>query len=448
MGMSYEILERENCDSMTSTKTGGSYTGGLPGTPAVIKVIGAGGGGSNAVNRMLSSDMRYVDFIVANTDLQALHYSNAPTKLPIGSKLTGGLGAGGNPEVGEKAALEDREAIANAIKDSDMLFITAGMGGGTGTGSAPIIAEIAKEQGVLTVAVVTKPFNFEGKTRMKLAENGIQKLRESVDAVIVIPNQHLLKLVEPSTPVPEAFKKVDDVLRQAVQGISDLIYRPGEVNVDLADVQSAMRSQGNAHMGVGVGHGQSRAVDAATNAINNPLLEDSRIEGAKHLLVNICGNETLTLHEVEEIMGIITANADPDVSTCFGTTVDPSMGDSVSVTLIATGFPSNEFFELGKVTEAAPSPVEEKTSAGNSFITSGQWSNLNRQGNSAPPKPPVISGLGLRNEKKRPAEPVLQEYETAAEPDFAEQKYSFNVEVPEDGTDLDIPTYYRNKKGR
>ncbi len=433
MGMSYEILEREKCDSSES------------GSPAVIKVIGAGGGGSNAVNRMLSSDMRYVDFIVVNTDLQALHYSNASTKLPIGSKLTGGLGAGGNPDIGEKAAQEDREAIANIIKGSDMLFITAGMGGGTGTGSAPVIAEIAKEQGILTVAVVTKPFTFEGKTRMKLAEDGIQKLRKFVDAVIVIPNQNLLKIVEPNTPVPEAFMKADDVLRQAVQGISDLIFRPGEVNVDLADVQSAMRDQGNAHMGVGIGCGQKRAVDAATNAINNPLLEDSRIEGAKHLLVNICGDKTLSLHEVDEIMSIITANADPDVATCFGTTVDPSMDDSISVTLIATGFPSTDFFELGKVSGSRTEQAEEKSPAGNSFITSGQWSKLNKSGEL---KPPVISGLGLRNEKSDIEIPVLKECETAAETGIETRKYNFTVEIPDEGTDLDIPTYYRNKKGK
>ncbi len=423
MGMNYEVIEPNEVKQ---------------GTPAVIKVIGAGGGGSNAVNRMMSSDMRYVDFIVANTDLQALSYSKAPVKLPIGSKLTGGLGAGGNPEVGEKAALEDREAIANAIRGSDMLFITAGMGGGTGTGSAPIIAEIAKEQGVLTVAVVTKPFNFEGKMRMKLAEDGIKKLKDSVDAVIVIPNQHLLKLVEPRTPVIEAFKKADDVLRQAVQGISDLIYRPGEVNVDLADVKSAMRAQGNAHMGVGVGQGQNRAVDAATNAINNPLLEDSQVEGAKKLLVNICGNEDLSMSEVEEIMSIITSSADADVFTCFGTTVDPSMGDTISVTLIATGFPSSDTFEDAKgFSKKEERKDESLNSQTNSFITSNQWSSMTKT------KPPVVAGLGLRNNKVKEEAKV---YETVEVDGFMDQGAFLNVSLPAEGTDLEIPTYYRSGK--
>ena len=405
MGMNYEVIEPNEVKQ---------------GTPAVIKVIGAGGGGSNAVNRMMSSDMRYVDFIVANTDLQALSYSKAPVKLPIGSKLTGGLGAGGNPEVGEKAALEDREAIANAIRGSDMLFITAGMGGGTGTGSAPIIAEIAKEQGVLTVAVVTKPFNFEGKMRMKLAEDGIKKLKDSVDAVIV------------------AFKKADDVLRQAVQGISDLIYRPGEVNVDLADVKSAMRAQGNAHMGVGVGQGQNRAVDAATNAINNPLLEDSQVEGAKKLLVNICGNEDLSMSEVEEIMSIITSSADADVFTCFGTTVDPSMGDTISVTLIATGFPSSDTFEDAKgFSKKEERKDESLNSQTNSFITSNQWSSITKT------KPPVVAGLGLRNNKVKEEAKV---YETVEVDGFMDQGAFLNVSLPAEGTDLEIPTYYRSGK--
>ena len=318
-----------------------------------------------------------------------------------------------------------------------MLFITAGMGGGTGTGSAPIIAEIAKEQGVLTVAVVTKPFNFEGKMRMKLAEDGIKKLKDSVDAVIIIPNQHLLKLVEPRTPVIEAFKKADDVLRQAVQGISDLIYRPGEVNVDLADVKSAMRAQGNAHMGVGVGQGQNRAVDAATNAINNPLLEDSQVEGAKKLLVNICGNEDLSMSEVEEIMSIITANADPDVFTCFGTTVDPSMGDSISVTLIATGFPSGEMFEEVKTASKKEDHKDDSSNRQvNSFITANQWSSMTKT------KPPVVTGLGLRNNKTNEG---YKNYEPV-EAELIDQRSLFNVGVPAEGTDLEIPTYYRSGK--
>ncbi len=433
MNMSYKVIES---DAPQKQKLASD-------NPAVIKVVGAGGGGSNAVNRMMSNDMRFVDFIVANTDLQALNESKAPTKLSIGTKLTSGLGAGGNPEVGEKAALEDKETIANVIKDADMLFITAGMGGGTGTGAVSVIAEIAKDLGILTVAVVTKPFGFEGKMRMKLAEDGIKKLREFVDAIIIIPNQNLLKLVPPKTPIKAAFKKVDSVLAQAVQGISDLIYRPGEVNVDLADVRSAMSEKGNAHMGVGIGEGDNRAVDAATNAINNPLLEDSRFEGAKNILVNICGDENLCMDEVDEIMSIVNASADPNVSICFGTTTDPEMGSKVSVTLIATGFPSGEFFELGKKTERIAEPEKEKPASNNSgaFISSSEWNDITN------PKAPQITGLGRRNHSA----PKMEEKKIEPEMDsvdnlFIDKDSLFKVEVPSEGTDLDVPTYYRAGK--
>ena len=279
-------------------------------SPTVIKVIGAGGGGSNAVNRMMAAGLQNVDFVVANTDLQALNYSNAPTKLAIGSKLTGGLGAGGKPEVGEKAAVEDTELITNAVRGADMVFVTAGMGGGTGTGAVPVIAQIARDQGALTVGVVTKPFDFEGKVKQRLADEGIEKLRKSVDTLIVIPNQYLLKLVDRRTPIKQAFVMADDVLRQAVQGISDLITHPGIINIDFADVKTTMEGQGDAIMGIGTGEGDNRACDAATGAINNPLLEDSHIEGANHILINITGNEDMTLMEVEEIVKIVTANAE------------------------------------------------------------------------------------------------------------------------------------------
>lgn len=425
MGMLYEVIEANEKKDLVGAET-----------PAIIKVIGAGGGGSNAVNRMMSSSMRYVDFIVANTDLQALNHSNAPLKLPIGTKITKGLGSGGDPEIGEQAAIEDREAIANAIKDADMLFITAGMGGGTGTGSAPIIAEIAKEQGILTVAVVTKPFTFEGRKRMALAEEGIKKLKESVDTVITIPNQHLLKMVDPSTPVVEAFKKADDVLRQAVQGISDLIYQHGEVNVDLADVKSVMKAQGNAHMGVGVGEGQNRAVDAATNAINNPLLEEARVEGAQNILVNICGDEKLSMHEIQEIMEIITASADPDAAIFFGATIDQAVENKVVVTLIATGFRSNETFSIDEINANLKSMREEEEKKGlndSSFMTSTEWATINKT------KPPVLSGLGSRNR----AEPSSsKEYVNI----YNEKKApSFSAMVPPVESDLETPTYYRNQ---
>lgn len=310
-------------------------------SPTVIKVIGVGGGGSNAVNRMISAGIEGVDFIVANTDLQALNYSNAETKIGIGSKLTGGLGAGGKPEVGEKAAQEDTDAIANVLKGADMIFVTAGMGGGTGTGAAPIIANIAREQGALTVGVVTKPFSFEGKRKMELAQDGIEKLHKEVDTLIVIPNQYLLKIVDKKTPIKEAFLLADDVLRQGVQGISDLITKPGVVNIDFADVKTTMEGKGDAILGVGVGHGDNRAVEAATNAINNPLLEDSHIEGAKNILINITGGPDLSLIEIEEAINIINSTADPNVLLIYGSSEDPNLVDTVIITVIATGFPKD-----------------------------------------------------------------------------------------------------------
>lgn len=310
--------------------------------PTVIKVIGAGGGGSNAVNRMISVGLQNVQFIVANTDQQALKLSKAPVHVPLGSKLTGGLGAGGVPEVGEKAALEDKDAIQQVLKGADMVFITAGMGGGTGTGAAPVIAQVARDLGALTVAVVTKPFDFEGKRKMQLAEEGIAKLREAVDTLIVIPNQHLLKIVEKRTPIKEAFLMADDVLRQGVQGISDLIMVPGEINIDFADVKTVMRGQGDALMGIGIGSGDNRAVDAATEAINNPLLEDAHIEGAKNILVNVTGGEDLSLSEYEEVVKIITANSDSNALIIAGNAFDAEMKDMVKVSVIATGFRKQE----------------------------------------------------------------------------------------------------------
>jgi cell division protein FtsZ len=307
-------------------------------SPTVIKVIGAGGGGSNAVNRMIASGLKNVQFIVANTDLQALGLSKAETKLGLGAKVTHGLGAGGKPEVGEKAALEDKEAIAQALRGADMVFVTAGMGGGTGTGSAPVIAQIARDQGALTVGVVTRPFDFEGRQKARLADEGIEKLRQAVDTLIVIPNQHLLKVVEKKTPIKQAFMFADDVLRQGVQAISDLITVPGEINIDFADVCTVMQGQGDAIMGIGTASGDNRAVEAATKAINNPLLEDARIEGARNILVNVTGGEDFSLTEFQEIIDLITESADREFFQKPGLIVDPSIGDEVRVTVIATGF--------------------------------------------------------------------------------------------------------------
>ncbi len=307
-------------------------------SPTVIKVIGAGGGGSNAVNRMIAAGLRNVQFIVANTDVQALNLSRAEVKLPLGSKVTHGLGAGGKPEVGEKAALEDREAIAEALSGADMVFVTAGMGGGTGTGAAPVIAQVARDSGALTVGVVTRPFDFEGRVKGRLAEEGIEKLRQAVDTLIVIPNQHLLKVVERRTPIRQAFLLADDVLRQGVQAISDLITVPGEINIDFADVTTVMQGMGDAIMGIGAASGDNRAVEAASKAINNPLLEDARIEGARNILINVTGGEDFSLTEYEEILNLITESADREFFQKPGLIIDPNIGDEVRVTVIATGF--------------------------------------------------------------------------------------------------------------
>jgi cell division protein FtsZ len=306
--------------------------------PTVIKVIGAGGGGSNAVNRMIAAGLRNVQFIVANTDVQALSLSRAETRISLGAKVTHGLGAGGKPEVGEKAALEDREAISQALRGADMVFVTAGMGGGTGTGSAPVIAQIARDLGALTVAVVTRPFDFEGRAKARLADEGIEKLRQAVDTLIVIPNQHLLKVVERRTPIKQAFSLADDVLRQGVQAISDLITVPGEINIDFADVRTVMHGQGDAIMGIGAASGDNRAVEAATRAINNPLLEDAHIEGAKNLLINVTGGDDFSLTEYEEILNLITETADREYFQKPGLIIDSAVGDEVRVTVIATGF--------------------------------------------------------------------------------------------------------------
>ena len=307
-------------------------------SPTVIKVVGCGGGGSNAVNRMIYHDLGNVEFIVLNTDLQALGRSNAATKLAIGQKVTKGLGAGGRPEIGEQAAEEDKELITNQLRGADMVFITAGMGGGTGTGSAPVVARIAKELGCLTVAVVTTPFEFEGHVRMRQAKEGLVKLHEQVDSLIVIPNEQLFKNIDKNLTVKESFRKADEVLCQGVEGISNIITNPGDVNTDFADVRNAMAGQGNAIFGIGVGEGENRAADAAYNAINNPMLEDSRIDGAKNLLVNICASEEITLAEVGEICDIVTASADRDYNMYWGQVTQPELEGKISVTVIATGF--------------------------------------------------------------------------------------------------------------
>ncbi|MGE5344635.1 MAG: cell division protein FtsZ [Acidithiobacillales bacterium] len=306
--------------------------------PARIRVIGIGGGGGNAVNRMIQSGIRGVDFIAANTDMQVLRVNRAPTKLQLGLTTARGMGAGSNPEVGKKAALEDAERISQSLAGSDMVFVTAGMGGGTGTGAAPIVARLASEAGALVVAVVSKPFAFEGRRKLRYAEDGIAELREYVDTLITIPNERLYAFVDRNVTTWEAFRQADDVLRQAVQGISDLIVVPGEVNLDFADVKTVMENMGMALMGTGTASGEHRAVEAAQRAVSNPLLEEQSIQGARAILINITGGEDLTMSEVGEACNVIQQAADDEANIIFGLVRDGELRDQVKISVIATGF--------------------------------------------------------------------------------------------------------------
>ncbi len=310
----------------------------MPSSAAKIKVIGVGGGGGNAVNRMIASEVSGVEFWCVNTDSQALVLSNAPKRLQVGQKLTRGLGAGGNPAIGQKAAEESRDEVASALNGADLVFITAGMGGGTGTGAAPIVAEVAKEMGALTVGIVTRPFTFEGRRRTSQAEEGIAELKSRVDTLIVIPNDKLLSVISEQMPVQEAFRVADDILRQGVQGISDIITIPGLVNVDFADVRAVMADAGSALMGIGVGSGKSRAREAAMQAISSPLLEASSIEGARGVVFNITGGTDMTLHEVNAAAETIYEVVDPNANIIFGAVIDERLQGEIKITVIATGF--------------------------------------------------------------------------------------------------------------
>ncbi len=308
----------------------------LDGT-ATIKVIGVGGAGNNAVNRMIESGIRGVEFISVNTDRQALQESKAGTKIQIGEKITRGLGAGANPDIGAQSAEENKSEIAEVLRGADMVFVTAGMGGGTGTGAAPVVAATAKEMGILTIGVVTKPFTFEGKKRLSQAERGVESLKGKVDTLVVIPNDKLLQIIDRKTSIVDAFKMADDVLRQGVQGISDLIAVPGLVNLDFADVKTIMLNTGMAHMGVGRATGENRAEDAAKQAIQSPLLETS-IEGARGVIINITGGSELGLHEVNTAAELVQRSVDPEANIIFGAVIDETMKDDISITVIATGF--------------------------------------------------------------------------------------------------------------
>ena len=308
---------------------------------AKIKVIGVGGAGNNAVNRMIESGVKGVEFIVANTDLQVLNGSKATIKVQLGEKLTDGLGAGANPDTGREAALESKEQIKAVLENADMVFITCGLGGGTGTGASPIIAEIAKDLGALTVAIVTKPFSFEGKKRMQQALTGLEELRKNVDTMIVIPNDRLRDIIEKSTPMLDAFKEVDNVLRRGVQSISDLIAVTGLINLDFADVKVVMQNSGNALIGIGIGSGENRAMEAAKQAVNSPLLEAS-IDGATNAIINVTGGANLTLFEVEDAVEVIRTAAKTDINTIFGAVINENLKDEIIVTIIATGFEENK----------------------------------------------------------------------------------------------------------
>ena len=333
---------------------------------ANIKVIGVGGGGNNAVNRMVDNQIKGVQFLAVNTENQVLELSKADVTIQIGEKVTKGLGAGANPQIGEEAAQESREEITKALEGADMVFVTAGMGGGPGPGAAPIVAECAKEVGALTVGVVTKPFAFEGKRRRAAAEKGIEFLTQKVDTIIVIPNDKLLQVVDKKCSVSDAFSKADEVLRQGIKGISDLIQIPGLINLDFADVKTIMTNQGEALMGIGEGTGENRAADAAKMAINSPLLETS-IDGAKGILLNISGSSELGIFEVNEAAQIISDAADPDANIIFGSVIDESLGDKVQVTVVATGFGNNakSVPEFGKTTTTSrPASTTTTTNSG------------------------------------------------------------------------------------
>jgi cell division protein FtsZ len=335
------------------------------GQKARIKVVGAGGAGGNAVNNMIASNLQGVEFVAVNTDLQVLETSLAPTKIQIGKELTRGLGAGSNPEIGRQAAIEDKTAIMDSLDGCDMVFITAGMGGGTGTGAAPVIAGIAKELGILTVGVVTKPFFYEGKKRLLNADEGIKELTKNVDTIIVIPNDRISLVVEKGTPMLKSFSIANDVLRQAVQGISDIILVPGLINVDFADVKTIMENMGRAVMGAGTGKGEGGAFEAAKKAISNPLLEDSSVEGARGILINVTGGLELSLSEMQEAASLIYDSAHEDVNVIFGAVIDPDISDEVRVTVIATGFDERkEKVELPQIRKWTPikEPVSFKGS--------------------------------------------------------------------------------------
>jgi cell division protein FtsZ len=409
-----------------------------PDSGARIKVIGVGGGGGNVVNRMARNGFDGVEFIVANTDLQALKNNAASTKLQIGAKLTKGLGAGADPSIGRSAALEDTDRILQALDGADMIFVTTGLGGGTGTGAAPVIASLASELGALTVAVVTKPFKFEGRKRQLQAERGLEALRDAVDTIITIPNERLLSIIDRSTPLTDAFCTADDVLRQAIQGISDLILVPGLINLDFADVRTIMAGMGLAMMGTGVAEGEHRAVDAARRAISSPLLEGASVNGARGVIINVTGGPDLSLMEVSDASTIVQEAADEDANIIFGAVVDPDLRGKVKITVIATGFDPTTLARTGASSAQTPvdlTPYAEESRRRSDAITvasdRGSWRGpLPRRsilGGSAP----AATGASLGNGSSVPAGP-------ASEP---------SSEVGVNAAAFDVPAFLRRQEG-
>jgi len=410
-----------------------------PANGAIIKVIGVGGAGNNAVNRMIDENVQGVEFIVVNTDLQALAGSNAEVKIQLGPKLTRGLGAGANPEIGRKAAEESEEQIAEALRGADMIFVTAGMGGGTGTGAAPIVARIAKEQGALTVGVITRPFTFEGPKRGRFAAEGVAQMKEHVDTLVIISNNRLLEMVDKKTPMLEAFHEADNVLRQGVQGISDLITAPGYVNLDFADVKTVMENQGSALMGIGMASGENRTVEATKKAISSPLLEVS-IDGAESVLLNITGGSDLTLFEAQDASDIVSAASTTEVNIIFGTSINENLGDDVIVTVIATGI------DTGKAKEAKSQSNERNRngSAQRNILENpaaqseqtkdpfGDW-DIRREPSSRDQRAKAqVNGLNQQNEKP--------------EFDIFKREEKQEQDKRQDDDNLDTPPFFRRRR--
>ena len=420
---------------------------------ANIKVIGVGGGGGNAVNRMIAEDVKGVEFIVANTDVQALQTSNAETKIQLGPKLTRGLGAGSNPDVGSKAAQESEEALTEALQGADMVFVTAGMGGGTGNGAAPVVAKIAKDSGALTVGVVTRPFTFEGPKRARNAAEGIAQMKDNVDTLIVIANNRLLEIVDKKTPMMEAFQEADNVLRQGVQGISDLITSPGYVNLDFADVKTVMQNQGSALMGIGSASGENRTADATKEAISSPLLEVS-IDGAEQVLLNITGGPDMSLYEAQAASDIVSQAATTDVNIIFGTSIDESLGDEVRVTVIATGIDQKQR-ELEQGTTVSRSTQTQQrggmfsTPVDNQPKSSDAPINMNQPESAASNNDP-FGNWDIRREPSSSRPVNNNEFKNVEKTDF--DVFNDNSQAEEKKTDdnngdsLDTPPFFKRRR--